>query len=326
MLMRWLLRGFAVLLALGAAAAAFIGYQLSEQQVLPPPVEVATIQPVVRVPVIRAARALPATQNLVLDDLEVVELDGLPAGGFSNPAQLVGRAPLMDIASGELLTHQHFQSASSPLRGSLRAGERAVGIKVDEVAGLAGFAKPGDSVDVLLYLRAATETDAVSSAQTVLKNVRLLAYGQIIEAGLDEEETEPEEESSLVSRVGSKVKESPPPAAAQQQRHSSAVLAVPEVEVTKLMLAANSGHLRLALRPFRSELLEQEKLAAAEDKVSAESKEDENESALISLAELAQVKKKKEAARKEAVQKPPATSTIRIHEGDTVKNVVIPSH
>ncbi|MBS1188250.1 MAG: putative Flp pilus assembly CpaB [Rhodocyclaceae bacterium] len=293
--MTWLLRGLAIVFALGAIIAGLIGYRLSTQ---PPPAP-APAAPTVSA--IHSLKPLAAGQPIRAEDVALQPVASKPADSFGAPTQVVGRKPLTDIPAGQILTQAHFPSTSGHLQPGLRSGERAVAIKVDEVVGLGGFAQPGDRVDVLLFLRGSQETGNASSAQVVLSGVRLLAFGEAVQI------PEGGDSEGVASRTAEKVSGRP-------RTVGSAVLAVPESAAARLMLAANSGALRLSLRP-----------AEANATAPAEAAH------LIRLGELAQAAP---APRPGQVQAPapaarpaPAprqTDTILIHEGDAVRTIGAP--
>lgn len=62
-------------------------------------------------------------------------------------------------------------------RGMIRPHERAVAVAVDDVIGAAGQLRPGDYVDVLLFLRE-ENNNPQSSAQVVLPALRVLSVGE----------------------------------------------------------------------------------------------------------------------------------------------------
>lgn len=282
--MTWFLRGLALLLAIGAIVAAFVGYRLSNR---PPPAPPA-------VPVETAAQAvkpLRAGEPILAQDVALRPVAVKPAGSFSATTPIVGKAPITDIAAGEVITQAHFPVTDSRLLRSLYAGERAVAIKVDDVVGLGGYAQPGDRVDILFYLRGSQETGHSSSAQVIIAGARLLSYGESLQPG-------PAEGESMTARAAEKLPSRP-------RVSTSAVLAVPETAVSRLMLAANSGALRLSLRPI-------EPAFAA----------DSSDPHLVRLADLAQ-------AARPAKEKAPAAKSrgevITIHEGGAIRVVGAPS-
>lgn len=286
--MTWPLRGLAILLLLAAVAAALVGYRLSTQPPAPKPV-----QPTENV--VQSVRALRAGVVIQQDDVAVIGVVGKPAGSLTSLAQAVGQVPVADIAVGQTLTRAHFPSERQLMR-KLHRGERAVAIKVDEVAGLGGFARPGDWVDVLYFLRGNQETSNTTLAQVILPNVRLLAYGEAVESAPVDVDEGAASSSPALPRRADKQPERP-------RSHSSAVLAVPEAAASRLMLAANSGALRLSLRPVEP--------GAATGRM---------EPYLIRLADLAalpRVAPEKPAARPSG----PVAPTIVLHEGDAVRSV-----
>ena len=90
--------------------------------------------------------------------------------------------------------------------------------------GLGGFIQPDDRVDVVLYLARDQREISDTQARVLLENIRVLAFG----ANLERREQDESDENTNNART--------------------AVLAVPESDVDRLMLGASKGSLRLALR------------------------------------------------------------------------------
>ena len=226
----------AVIFGLAALGVAWYGLQLSNQA--PPRVtETGQAEEIPTVKVVKAALALPVGRAIALEDLRVVEIEEpqRPDGAYRTPDNLVGRFPRQEVAEGEILKESHLLNAGS-IAQSLLPGERGVAVSVDETAGAGGFVEPEDYVDVLLYLRGGFEKVKDSEAQVVLRQVRVLAYGDEVLAEPDQELAEtPDSEEDESDRVTS------------AKRSKTAVLAVPDMHTTRLMLAANAGSLRLAV-------------------------------------------------------------------------------
>jgi len=279
--MTLLLRVLAIAFTIGAVIAGVIGYRLSNQpEAAAPPLEsyVETIQP------LKAGEAIPPQA------LTVKQAAARPAGSYAGLEQVIGKVPNADLPAGTALTRTHF-AFPNQLQPSLRNGERAVAIKVDEIVGLGGFARPGDLVDILLYLRPSPETKNDSTAQVLLAGVRLLAFGEAVQGRAAESATE-----EAVGRAQERVSNP------RQKTFTSAVIAVPEADASRLMLAANSGNLRLSLRP-------------------AESKPgDKPENYLVKLNEMVAPSR---PAAKPTDGKPakPAAPPVLIYEGDSVRPV-----
>jgi pilus assembly protein CpaB len=64
------------------------------------------------------------------------------------------------------------------LAGALQPGMRAVSFKSSDVAGVGGFALPGDRVDVLLTRQVGTGKDTTSVLQVLAENVRVMGVDQ----------------------------------------------------------------------------------------------------------------------------------------------------
>ncbi|SDK21850.1 pilus assembly protein CpaB [Methylophilus rhizosphaerae] len=230
------LRVLAVLMVAAALVTGYLGYRISQK----PEEKVEVVMP--SYPQVVARNDIAVAHVLTAEDLELTTTQQLDPQAFSDLQNLLGKAPVMAIGKGEPLKVAHFP-VNSLLGQALAPHERAVAIKVNEVIGVGGFIQPGDHVDVLLYLRTDRETGDVSSAQVVLANVKVLAYGALI--GETDSGKRDESASSVPAKLGSDNSQS----GSKNARDSrSAILAVAEQDVAKLMLADSTGILRLALR------------------------------------------------------------------------------
>ncbi|MGP1717042.1 MAG: Flp pilus assembly protein CpaB [Methylophilus sp.] len=229
------LRILAILMVIAAVVTAYVGYRLSQKK---PAASVAVVMP--SYTQVIAKNTLAAGHVLVMEDLETATTPHFDSHAFNDTQALVGKAMATPIIKGAPFNASHFP-VHSALGQALAANERAVAIKVNEVIGVGGFIKPGDRVDVLLYLRQERETGEVSSAQVVLTNVKVLAYGTLTA------ETEASQDAALTPSAPGKLGTgSRSDKNAKESR--SAILAVPAHEMAKLMLADSTGSLRLALR------------------------------------------------------------------------------
>lgn len=230
---------FAILLFLLAVILGVFAFLLARQPApAPAPVplvaqggaEAAPAAPAIpTVSVVVAARALPAGQRIVAEDVRLAEWGALPGGGFGDAAAVVGQVTRFDVQPDEAITQTELASG---LALRLQAGERAVAIAVDPVLGVADQVQPGDWVDVFFTLpRVGTDAQR-NQARLLLSRVRVLAYGDVSVDGT----TAPE------SRAGGQA------AARERRAASTAVLAVPVADVNDLLLARGNGALQLALR------------------------------------------------------------------------------
>lgn len=110
-------------------------------------------------------------------------------GAFAKPEDLTGRVLLFPIPAGEIVLDNHLAAAGSGtgLTAHIPEGMRAIALRSDEVAGVAGFLLPGTFVDVLVTYAAPVTGNTQNPANnlitsTVLQNVKVLAAGQKLEA------------------------------------------------------------------------------------------------------------------------------------------------
>ena len=105
----------------------------------------------------------------------------IPPGSATSVREIEGRVVKLPIPQGNPILFSMLapEGTAAGLSGILEDGKRALTVKVDEVAGVAGFIHPGDHVDVLvdLPLREASE----HFSKTILHDVSVLTTGQIWE-------------------------------------------------------------------------------------------------------------------------------------------------
>lgn len=238
------LKIIAGLLALGAVVVALIGVRLSGKPSAPAAVSAPAPAPTVNVVV--AAKDVPLGHVLSADDLTVQSLPAAPAGAYNQIQQVQGHVTAKAIAKGTPILQATI--APESLAALLQPGERAVAVLVDEVVGLGGHGKPGDHVDVLQFASASKESQDTTFAQILIRDARILTFGDATQ--LDTPPSTSGDKAEAMSQTGAKT------AVESRERRlnlRSAVLAIPEADTPALMLAANTGQLRLALRPQASE-------------------------------------------------------------------------
>ncbi|MEB3244779.1 MAG: Flp pilus assembly protein CpaB [Vampirovibrionales bacterium] len=227
-------------------------------------------------PVVVAAMPITAGDVLDRDDIKIVQWPSTllpPEQSFTDADEVLGRPSRVDLVPGEPIFKIKLAGADSlgGLPVVIPKGMRAATVSVSEVKGVGGFLRPGDFVDVL----ATTETEMVqgekpiSSTQTVLQNVQILATAQTMaNAAVDNIET-PEgvrADSALTataedmnSAKGKKEKKreqaNKKSAKAEEEAGDEArvvrsvTLAVWPPDAQKLILAEETGSIRLVLRP-----------------------------------------------------------------------------
>ena len=144
----------------------------------------------------------------------------IPPKAATGLKQVEGRVVKVPIPQGNPILFSMLapEGTAAGLSGTLEDGKRALTVKVDEVAGVAGFIHPGDHIDVLVDLPIKDATDHFS--KTILHDITILTTGQIWE---------------------------------QKGENKPVVVNTVTLEVTPdqsevLNLASNEGKIRLALR------------------------------------------------------------------------------
>jgi len=247
--------GLAVLFLLGAVFAGYWGLVLSRPPAPPPQAPVAApvsmpaaaqeaVEDTTRQSVLVLAKDVPAYEPIKADDLVVERLKIAPPGSFNKPEEAIGRMSWRPLAAGTWLTESNFE-AGGTLARMIRPGERGLALSIDEIIGVGGQLSPGDYVDVLLYLppdQAGTSADR--STQTVIPALRVLSVGPVVGP------VNPGQQDQPVTREER----------TQQQKGKAVarnvVVAVPDQLMNRLMLAAQAGPLRLAVRSAEEKNLE----------------------------------------------------------------------
>lgn len=145
--------------------------------------------------VLVANRALPAGTIITADSMgyqqwpEELVQDAYFIEGESDMSQLLGTVVRFPVTAGEPVTQGSLVSPGDRgfLAAALGPGMRAVTVPVSAKTGVAGFVFPGDRVDVVLTQTVEGEGQPLKAAETVLRNLRVLATDQTTEQVTDEE-------------------------------------------------------------------------------------------------------------------------------------------
>lgn len=276
-----ILKIIAGVLALGAVVVALIGIKLSRQTAPAPTAQTASASAPAETVVV-AARLIKAGRPLTPADVILKSVQAPPPTAYHQTQEMTGKIPLVDIQPGTALQPTQFNADT--LSAQLRPGERAIAIQVDEVTSLSGQLRPGDHVDVVSYGNPDSDTGMVAYAQVTVPDVRILGMGllttstkyKIGKGGLEAESTSSSSTTSgteSTSDSGIQIRNPPHPSTQEPKDVAelqtfvrdlrSAILAVPEEDVPRLMLAVHSGQLRLTLRPYADQIASPRDLAAA---------------------------------------------------------------
>lgn len=163
---------------------------------------------------------------------ELVRLDTI-----TSYDQVVGQYAIDHILAGELISKERIlEDSYSALEMNLKGNNRAITTQVEAQHSVANLIKPGDYVDIMVYLPAISDTNRIARpniTKLIMQKIELLAIDKNVFRT---------EERSLNSEEG--------PSA---PKTILVTLSIPVFDIEKLFLAEQEGTLKLALRPIEDE-------------------------------------------------------------------------
>ncbi|MBQ7453810.1 MAG: Flp pilus assembly protein CpaB, partial [Selenomonadaceae bacterium] len=212
-------------------AALFLGVNMmTKQEVViqteqPAPPAIETVSVVVAKTNIQPRTRIQESM-LQMKDLPV---NMVPEGAIKSFDDVKNVQIKVSIFAGDVLTIQKvFAEASDEgFAGSIPANCRAISINVNDVTGVAGFAKPGDRVDLLLVEKGQHS----ATTNLLLQNVPILSINQ------DSTGSAPVGENGVPTQVA--------------VNPTIATFALPPEDALKLISASKLGEIYLSLRPAK---------------------------------------------------------------------------
>lgn len=158
----------------------------------------------------------------------------LPANPVTDISEVVGKIVKVSVMAGDIITVPKLYSDNNlaSFVGKIPNDCRAISISIDDVTGVAGFAKPGDYVDVI-----ATTNKPEMKSEIILQDVLLLGINKISIATSDVKKATDKAEKQVDEA---------------NQKMSTATLAIKPYDALRLRTAASRGSLSLMLRPLEA--------------------------------------------------------------------------
>jgi len=126
-----------------------------------------------------ASTNIQAGGRLFPEVLKVVDwpVENPVAGGFSDTQPLLNRIAIVALSAGEPVMEQKLAPVGSKagLSALITPGMRAVSVRVNDVAGVSGFALPGNHVDVMVNVQ---DDQGRMVSKIVLQQIMVLAVAQ----------------------------------------------------------------------------------------------------------------------------------------------------
>jgi pilus assembly protein CpaB len=176
-------------------------------------------------PLVVAAKSMAEGTSIDRASLSVREwpVATIPAGAFSSPDSLIGRVTRVAVFEGEALVPGRLApSGTGPgIEVKITPGKRAMGVRINDVAGVSGLIQPNSRVDVLVNIRSNDATGRQVS-KLFMENMRVLSVGTRVERDAEGKAIEA----------------------------TTAALEVTPAEAEKLAVAVNQGSIQLVLRGY----------------------------------------------------------------------------
>jgi len=158
-----------------AAAATFGAYRLLAAN--------SANSKVVTAPVILAARDIPegGAIDRVMVSTEMWPRPTIPQGAYANIDSVIGRVARVNVYAGEVIVPGRLAPAGTGpgIELKIPPGHRAMAVRINDVAGIAGLIQPNSRVDVLVNIVEPSTNKQV--AKLFMENMRVLAIGTEIQ-------------------------------------------------------------------------------------------------------------------------------------------------
>lgn len=176
-------------------------------------------------PLVVAAKNLAEGSSLDKTSLSVREwpVATIPAGAYSSPDSLIGRVTRVAVFEGEAIVPGRLAPAGTGpgIEVKITPGKRAMGLRINDVAGVSGLIQPNSRVDVLVNISNAAQGGRQVS-KLFMENMRVLSVGTSVERDAE----------------------------GRPIQATTAALEVTPEEAERLAVAVNQGTIQLVLRGY----------------------------------------------------------------------------
>jgi pilus assembly protein CpaB len=182
------------------------------------------------VELIVASRDIEIGSEIKLSDTEIIEIYGEFNIGdyYTKHSEIIGQFTKEKILKGEGFRKERvIENYNNKLVGKIRQGYRAVSIVTDEFDGVADLLKPGDFVDLFVFIPEKTNGDVIihpDMSKMIVQNVEVLGISKDIEKDTDQREKTPD--------------------------LYAVTLELDVLDIESVLLAENIGFIKIALRPI----------------------------------------------------------------------------
>lgn len=193
--------------------------------------EIETGVTVEKIPILVAAENIPARTLISQEMLQSVEIpqEGEFGAFINDPSELIGQYTKEAIYQNERFhPDKLLEAIQEELSLIIKPDHRAVSLMLNLDSGVSNLIRPGDFIDVLVFLPELKEADRIvrpDVAKMILQSIEVLAIDQELYRDSD-----PRLEIPTTYFI---------------------TLSIPVLKVERLVLAQNIGNIKLALRPLQ---------------------------------------------------------------------------
>ena len=109
----------------------------------------------------------------------------IPPGSFASVDSVVGRVARISVFKGEPIVPGRLapEGTAPGLEVRITPGKRAFGLRINDVAGIAGMVQPNSRVDLMIIVSSKAQDKHV--ARLFMSNMRVLAIGTVVQRADD---------------------------------------------------------------------------------------------------------------------------------------------
>lgn len=208
------------------------------------------VEPMPTVQVVVAKQDIPQRTVIKESMLKLVDMpqNAVPSGAMQSISEAVDKPANVPIQEGDILTNKKIVTDPrlAGFAGLIPPDCRAISVGISDITGIAGFAKPGDYVDVMI-VRNNKQSNNVSG-EILLQNVLLLGINKSAETaevqsnnGNNKDNKDKKDDKDKAGGNAS--------ANASKEGMATATLALTSEEALKLAVESQTGTVYLVLRP-----------------------------------------------------------------------------
>ena len=198
--------------------------------------------------VVVAKQDIPQRTVIKENMLKVVDMpqDAVPAGAMRSVSEAVDKPANVPIQQGDILTDKKVitDPKLAGFVGMIPPDCRAISVGISDITGIAGFAKPGDYVDVMIIRKGKGNVCGEILLQNVLLhglNKTAASNGEMQKSGSDNKDKDAKDKDKKNGGGAD--------ANASKDAMATATLALTSEEALKLAVEAQTGTIYLVLRP-----------------------------------------------------------------------------